>query len=241
MAGCAWSAASSGELLVNDNGRYLVDGPPPEHGWSMPPRPSPIGRPYLLCILCIAIGVAGWAAGCGDDDSTPDGGAGSSADAGVADAGAADAAVMPSALRVTGTADGAGGGDRVECLFTLDLIDLVDDGAGGMSGIALGEVFRRTFDGDAPRFEFQALVGGPATLSPGDGDAVELRLVGDQPAEAVPFWLALEVMAGSEIGAFMYAGPWTCAPVLVDDPMDSAIEAVGTWSAVPAVVAVVDG
>ncbi len=200
----------------------------------MPPRPSPIGRPYLpFLVLCIAIGVAG----CGDDDTTPDGGAGGSADADVADAAAeADAAVMPSALRVTGTAEAADGGDRVECIFTLDLIDLVDDGAGGMSGIALGEVFRRTFDGDAPRFEFQALVGGPATLSPGDGDSVELRLVGDQPAEAVPFWLALEVMAGSEIGAFQYAGPWTCAPVLVDDPMDSPIEAGGTWSAVPTIV-----
>jgi hypothetical protein len=196
----------------------------------MPPRPSPIGRPYL--ILCIATGLAG----CGDDDATPDGGAGGNSDAAVADAAAADAAVMPSALRVTGTAEGAEGGDRVECIFTLDFIDLVDDGAGGMSGVAVGEVFRRTFDGDAPRFEFQALVGGPATLSPGDGDAVELRLVGDQPAEAVPFWLALEVMAGSEIAPFQYAGPWTCAPVLLDDPMDSPVEADGPWTAVATVV-----
>ena len=189
----------------------------------MTPGPSPRGGPYLLLAVRIAVGAA-----CGDDLNAlaADGGAGSSV----------DAAVMPSALRVTGTADATDGGDRVECIFTLDLIDLVDDKAGGMSGLALGEVFRRTFDGDTPRFEFQALVGGPATLSPGDGGAVELRLVGDQPPDAIPFWLAMEVMAGSEIAPFQYAGPWVCAPVFVDDPMDSPIEADGTWSAVPFVV-----
>ncbi len=166
--------------------------------------PSPRGGPYLLLAVCIAVGAA-----CGDDLNAlaADGGAGSSVDADVVDAAVtADAAVMPSALRVTGTAEGTDGGDRVECVFTLDFIDLVDDKAGGMSGLALGEVFRRSFDGDAPRFEFQALVGGPATLSPGDAGAVELRLVGDQPADAIPFWLAMEVMAGSEIGAVPVRG-----------------------------------
>lgn len=176
--------------------------------------PSPRGGPYLFLAVCIAV-----AAGCGDDLDAP----------------AADAAVMPSALRVTGVAEGNSGDDRVQCIFTLDLVDIVADQAGGMSGLALGEVFRRTFDGDAPRFEFQALVGGPGTLAPGDGVAVEARLVGDQPTDAAPFWLAMEVLAGSEIGPFQYAGRWVCAELLVGDPMDSPIEADGTWSAVPLV------
>jgi hypothetical protein len=170
----------------------------------------------LLAVFFIAC-----AGGCGDDEG---------------DAGEADAGPPPSALRVTGTAEGTAqdGVDRVECTFLLDFINLTDDDAGGFSGVAAGEVFRRTFTEDSIRFEFSALVGGPADLA-ADGDDVELHLVGDQPAEAVPFWLALEALAGAETEPFEYEGEWTCAPVLVDDPMDSPIEAAGTWSAVPLV------
>jgi len=179
------------------------------------------------------------AAGCGDDLAADAGAgdAGTTVDAAVdaaADSGGADATAPPSALRVTGSAEGAarGGGDRVECTIGLDFIDLAGDGAGGFSGVAVGEVFRRTFDGDAPRFEFSAFVGGPATLTAGGG-GVELRLVGEQPPEAAPFWLAIEVMAGVETAPFAYAGDWSCAPILPGDPMDSPIEADGTWSAAP--------
>ncbi|HWM88436.1 MAG TPA: hypothetical protein VNO33_21420 [Kofleriaceae bacterium] len=194
----------------------------------MPSRLPPGVRPYLLLLAC--------AAGCGDDldAGSPDAGAGATIDAaGTPDAADLDAAAPPSGLRVIGTAEGSGKeGDRVECTFALDFIDLVRDSASGFSGLALGEVFRRTFDDDAPRFEFQALVGGPGTLSI-DESGIELRLVGDQPPEAVPFWLSLEVMAGSETTPFEYEGEWTCSPVLVGDPMDSPIEAAGTWTAVP--------
>lgn len=181
-----------------------------------------------------------WAAGCGDDQNGGPGDSGSvdaaiggELDAAPADAGSPDAA-SPAALRVTGSAEGMApaGTDRVECSFALDFIDLADDGAGGFSGVATGEVFRRTFDGAALRFEFSALVGGPATLS-ADRRIVELRLVGDQPPEAVPFWLALEVIGGAETAPFEYEGEWVCATVLVGDPMDSPIEAAGTWVAVP--------
>ena len=54
------------------------------------------------------------------------------------------------------------------------------------------------------------MVGGAATLS-ADGGTVELRLVGDQPDDAVPFWLALEALDGSETEPFEYAGDWLCA------------------------------
>jgi hypothetical protein len=176
------------------------------------------------------------AAGCGDDLAAGPAGAddaGTTVDA-AADSGGADATAPPSTLRVTGSAEGAarGGGDRVECTFGLDFVDLAGDGAGGFTGVAVGEVFRRTFDGDALRFEFSAFVGGPATLTAGRG-GVELRLVGEQPPEAAPFWLALEVMGGVETAPLAYAGDWTCAPILAGDPMDSPIEAGGTWSAAP--------
>jgi hypothetical protein len=188
------------------------------HRWIVSARRTAGGwRGVLLLVVC--------AAGCGDDGDGDDGG------------NQADAAVAPGALRVSGAAAGEerGGTDRVECTFALDFIDLVDDGARGFTGVAAGEVFRRTFDGDAIRFEFSALVGGPATLSAGGGGSVELRLVGDQPSDAVPFWLALEALDGSETEPFEYDGEWLCATVLVGDPMDSPIEAPGSWTAAPLV------
>jgi hypothetical protein len=188
-------------------------------------RPSKPGRLYLLVLLVLAA-----CAACGDDLPAAADGGGAAADAAVPDAAAADAAAAPPAgLRITGSAAGEAGADRVECWLAIDLVNLVGE-AGDYSGVAVGEVFRRTYDGEDPRFEFQALVGGPASLSIADG-AVELRLVGDQPADAVPFWLTLEVVAGAQTAPFTYQGEWTCAPVLVGDPMDSPIEAAGTWTA----------
>jgi hypothetical protein len=182
-------------------------------------RPSRPGRLYLLVLACA----------CGDDLPGLADGGGTVADAAVADAAVADAAPPPAALRVTGSAEGEAGADRVECWLAIDLVDLVGEG-GDYGGVAVGEVFRRTYNGDDPRFEFQAVVGGPATLSIAGG-AVELRLVGDQPEDAAPFWLTIEVVAGAQTAPSAYQGEWTCAPILVDDPMDSPIEAPGTWSA----------
>ncbi len=83
--------------------------------------------------------------------------------------------------------------------------------------------------------EFQALLGGiePATLTAGDDGAVVVRLVGDQPEDAMPFWLALEAIEGQADGA-TYAGDWTCAPILPDDPAeDHEFDAPGTWTIAP--------
>lgn len=139
-------------------------------------------------------------------------------------------------VRVEGTADAtAPGGDvRVECTFFADLL-IEDRSPAGFSGVALGgEVFRRAFAGDAPLFEFQALIGGPASLAV-TADGVELRVAGDQPRDAPPFWLALEVLAGAATSATSYEGEWTCAPVLGADAEleDPQLEAPGRWTLAP--------
>ena len=184
----------------------------------------------LLAFTVIAL------AACGDDeiippaelvpDATP-----------VADATPAtfDAAPPPAAFRAEGTATGDGAGnDRVECTLFLDIVDVAAT-ADGWSGTGSGEVIRRSFDGPDLTFEFSALVGGEVSLAATDG-TVEARLVGDQPDDAAPFWLSLEVISGDETAAFTYGGAWTCSPILPDDPEtgDLDVEAPGTWTIAPA-------
>lgn len=156
----------------------------------------------------------------------------------------------PELLRLTGTAaadvevtssgeGGAGGApalppiDSVECHFYADVFDLVDDEAGGWSGIAAGEVFRVVYSGEN-RFEFSAIFGGPATLRAASADRVELRAVGDQTG-AKPFWRALEVLEGDASGEYTYDGAWTCASLELNEPgfPDVGGEATGTWQLEP--------
>lgn len=185
----------------------------------------------LLALSVIAL------AACGDDeiippaeqvpDATP-----------VADAAPVaifDAAPPPAAFRAEGTATGDGAGnDRVECTLLLDIVDVAVT-ADGWSGTGSGEVIRRSFDGPDLLFEFSALVGGEVGLTV-TGESVEARLVGDQPNNAAPFWLSLEVISGEETGAYTYGGDWTCSPILPDDPDtgDLDVEASGTWTIAPA-------
>ena len=49
-------------------------------------------------------------------------------------------------------------------------------------------------------------------------EPVEFRAFGDQPDDAKPFWLAIEVLRGEETGPYTYEGGWSCAPILLDDP-----------------------
>lgn len=146
-----------------------------------------------------------------------------------------DAAPPPSALRAEGTAmaDGAGS-ERVECSLLLDIAEVAAT-ADGWSGLAGGEVIRRSFDGPDLLFEFSALVGGDVGLSE-NGETVEARLVGDQPDDAAPFWLSLEVISGDETAPFTWDGTWTCSPILPDDPDtgDLDVDAPGTWTIAPA-------
>lgn len=147
-----------------------------------------------------------------------------------------DAAPAGPVLHAVANAEATGAGDeRVVCTVWVDISDLETDGD-GWTGVAAGEVFRQSFDGDAPLFEFQALLGGEVSLTSTGGDAVEVRLVGDQPDDAKPFWLELEVLAGTASGELTYDGSWTCAPILPGDPdtEDLEIDAPGTWSIAPA-------
>lgn len=170
---------------------------------------------------------------CGDDVR-------GDADAGAATqdaaASAADAAPPPDHLLADGAAMAESDDGRVECTFYVDIIDIEPDGDGGWSGTGAGEVFRRSFDPEGnPLFEFQALMGGPVSLTAGDGGAVVARLAGDQPGDAMPFWLELEELEGERTDAAHHAGDWTCAPILPGDPTteDLEIDAPGTWTIAP--------
>jgi hypothetical protein len=193
------------------------------------------------------VGVGGMSAGAGD---AGDAGEGGSTEAGAGGAGAGGT------LRLTGTASadveamgGAGGAsdggasgsgpelpviDRVECSFSGEMLDLIETGPGVRSGVVIGEVFRNLYSG-SQRYEFSALIGGPATLTLLADDRVELRAVGDQTG-AKPFWRALEVLEGTAVAADTYAGTWTCATLDLPEPgfPDVGHSAPGTWRLEPA-------
>ncbi len=171
-------------------------------------------------------------AACGDDEIIPPE---QPAAADATPAATFDAAPPPAMLRAEGTAmaDGAGA-ERVECTMYLDIFDIAvtDDGWTAAGG---GEIIRRSLDGEDLLFEFSALLGGEVSLT-ASGETVEARLVGDQPDDAAPLWLSLEVIAGEETGDYAWAGSWTCAQILPDDPEagDLELDAAGTWTIVPA-------
>jgi hypothetical protein len=161
------------------------------------------------------------------------GGAGGAGGSGAPDD-AGGVSMLPTKLLLDGTAEVESGDDRVECRFFGELVDLVRMPSGEISGFFLGELFRTTHTAGAS-FEFAPLVGGPATITPIAGDQIELRFVGDQPDDALDFWLELEVVIGDDQGDFNYEGEWTCAPGLLGDPgfMDIDLSAPGTWTLVP--------
>src|SRR5688500_17718782 len=159
---------------------------------SLPPKPSGTGG---------SSGDAG-SGGSGGRASGGRGGAsgrgGAAGEGGASGEGGGGGAGAMTLLRLTGSAsadldvadtsggEGGGGGapslpvvDRVECSFYADVLDIVEDGDGGFSAIAVGEVFRNIYSGDL-RWEFAAFIAGPTTLTALPGGRVELRAVGDQ-------------------------------------------------------------
>jgi hypothetical protein len=156
--------------------------------------------------------------------------AGLPADAGASDASPADAGAVV-LLRAQGSAAaGPLDGEHVVCDFFFDLEATLDP-QGWHGTVVAGEVARRVYGGEALRFEFTALVGGPASLRE-LAYGVEVRLVGEQPDDAAPFWLGLEALFGGSTDRVTATGDWLCAPVLPDDPAtdDSALEAAGSWT-----------
>ncbi len=180
--------------------------------------------------------LAGGAGGESAASGSPAGGAGGAA--GEAGAGGAGPATMaPDMLHLEGSAASQpnADGQHIECSFYGDIVDLTFDAQGSFSGVAVGELFRRAFvDGNLVS-EFAPLIGGESTLTRLANGSVELRFVGDQPDDALPFWLSLEVITGKDQGNYHYAGSWTCAPGLLGDPgfQDFEIDAEGTWTLEP--------
>jgi hypothetical protein len=165
-----------------------------------------------------------------------------SANLGTGEGGASGASTGDAGTGSAGEGVGAGAGgagselpeiDRIECSFYGDFFDIVDEGGGVFSGVVIGEVFRNLYAGTR-RYEFAALIGGPATLTLVSNDRVELRAVGDQIG-AKPFWRELEVLAGEVTGPDTYEGAWTCASLELDEPgfPDVGYTAPGTWRLEP--------
>jgi hypothetical protein len=139
--------------------------------------------------------------------------------------------------------DGGAGGatdlplTRVECDFYGDLVDIEPNDGGGFSGTVVGEVFRQLLSEDELSgdpillFEFQALIGGPGQLTSDLEGNFELRIAGEQPADAKPFWQELEVLSGTESSPGHYGGSWTCASMMFDRDMGPDVP--GTWTLEP--------
>jgi hypothetical protein len=193
-------------------------------------RPT-LASPPLLLLLLVAC--------TGDDTPARDAAPGTSDAATDASNTSIDAADDPGAglLRVEGVAEAMeeGSAVRIECAFWADIGAIVESDTGWTGTVFAGEVFRRSFDGDAPLFEFQALIGGGASLDETAG-GVEVRVAGDQPDDAAPFWRALEVLEGTATGEHTAGGAWTCAPVLPPDSrlQDPQLDGAGTWTIGPA-------
>jgi hypothetical protein len=192
----------------------------------------------LLALSLCSCGLSDAPGGASDasldtSDAGSTGGSGGSTDAGSAAAGGEAGAGRPERLRAEGVAAGVAeaGTDRVDCHFyaTLEPLVLADDG--GISGMVVGEVFRTITINDQVS-EFSALIGGDGSLMR-VGDGVEVRIVGDQPPNAKPFWLELEVLSGTESNPFYYDGAWNCAPLDAEGFSDLDLTVTGTWQIRP--------
>jgi hypothetical protein len=195
-------------------------------------------RALLLPLLLLA--------GCEDADRTrsdADSGtsnkdSGAAVDAAAEDMGVEDAgAELPSMLRVSGEAmEIAPDGERADCSFFADVGDLTFTADGGWTGTIFGgEVFRTITTSTAGNlYELSALIGGPASAER-EGERLKVRIAGDQPADANPFWLALEVLTGTITAAHEAEGSWVCAPLDLNEPgfVDRNVYAPGSWRVRP--------
>lgn len=124
------------------------------------------------------------------------------------------------------------GTETVTCTLTVYYTNLVPNASGGWTGDQSGEVFR-IIQG-AQKYEFQALIGFTGTFN---RNATEVELVmNDKPdVNAKPFWKELDVLKGTESSPDHYAGTWTCAPLMLDEPgfKDMKTYAPGTWTLEP--------
>src|SRR5687767_10083390 len=133
----------------------------------------------------------------------------------IEDTGAPDTSLaVPPLLRVEGEAMGeSASGEMAACSFFADIGELTFAGDGSWTGTILGgEVFRTiTPSASQNRYEFSALIGGPASAER-EGDLLRVHIAGEQPPDAVPFWRELATLTGTITGGFDAEGSWICAP-----------------------------
>lgn len=189
-------------------------------------------------------GSGGSSASGGSSGSSSGGSAGTLSDAGsdattggaAGSGGSSGASSSPDGFTLKAEASGTStdGTETVTCTLTVYYTNLVPNSSGGWTGDQGGEVFR-IIQG-AQKYEFQALIGFTGTFNRG---ATEVELVmNDKPdPSAKPFWQELDVLNGTESSPDHYAGTWTCAPLMLDEPgfKDMKTYAPGTWTLEPTI------
>jgi hypothetical protein len=139
---------------------------------------------------------------------------------------------LPERLVLTGMANGTVESEVVTCTLGGELTQLMETG-GDITGFFSGEFLRRVEVGQQA-FQFEPLVGGRGSVDRLGGDTAELRLVGDQPTNAKPYWLALEVLQSVEVAPYEFEGSWSCAPLDIDGmPPDFTATVMGTFRLAP--------
>jgi hypothetical protein len=135
-------------------------------------------------------------------------------------------------LKAEASGTSTDGTETVTCTLTVFYTNLVPSASGGWTADQAGEVFR-IIQG-AEKYEFQALIGFTGTFAP-SATGVELVMNDKPDANAKPFWKELDVLKGTESSPDHYAGTWTCAPLLLNEPgfKDMQTYAPGTWTLEP--------
>lgn len=141
---------------------------------------------------------------------------------------------LPGVLELTGMAMGTGtdGVQTVTCVLSGQMTDLVLDGD-DITGFFSGEQVRLVEEGKFA-FTFEPFVGGPASVTREAGDEASLVLFGDQPPDAKPYWLELEVLSAVEVAPNEFEGGFRCAPLdMPGNPPDFTTTVMGTFRLAP--------
>ncbi len=139
---------------------------------------------------------------------------------------------LPDMLELTGMAMGTDGAQTVTCGLSGLMTDLVLDGD-DITGFFSGELVRLVEEGQVA-FTFEPFVGGPASVTREAGNEASLILFGDQPPDAKPFWLELEVLSAIEVAPNEFEGEFRCAPLdMPGNPPDFTTTVDGTFRLAP--------
>jgi hypothetical protein len=141
---------------------------------------------------------------------------------------------LPDMLELTGMAMGMStdGVQTVTCVLSGQMTDLVLDGD-DITGFFSGEQVRLVEEGQFA-FAFEPFVGGPASVTREGGGDASLILFGDQPPDAKPYWLELEVLSAVEVAPNEFEGDFRCAPLdMPGNPPDFTTTVMGSFRLAP--------